>query len=180
MPTLRITQRSEGPGRYRAEVRLEGDGLAPLTAESPFQFEMTPQEHEDVRWYLEDFLQYPHDPAPRIAARIEKRMREIGQRLFEAVFESSKHAERLWGKVCENLDTVRVEIVSSVEGATSMVAACSPPERGSTLLRICMTNRPLSASPFAASGVASPLDSSARMSVQVFRAPAARGFVGSS
>jgi hypothetical protein len=40
------------------------------------------QDQEDIRWYLEDYLQYPLEPAPKIAARIESRMAEPGAELF--------------------------------------------------------------------------------------------------
>ena len=86
MNTLRITQTAEALNRYRVEVALEGDGLPPGSAHSAFEFERTPQDQEDLRWYLEDYLQYPHDPAPEIAARIEQRMTDVGSTLFEKVF----------------------------------------------------------------------------------------------
>jgi hypothetical protein len=52
------------------------------TAESRFSFVVPDQQREDIRWYLEDFLQYPLDPAPKIAARIEKDMADLGRRLW--------------------------------------------------------------------------------------------------
>ena len=60
MLTLRLSQ---SPGRV--EISLEGDGLPRQTAASEFSFTLSPQDQEDIRWYLEDFLQYPLDPAPR-------------------------------------------------------------------------------------------------------------------
>jgi hypothetical protein len=84
MLTLRLTQVAEGPDQHRVDLRLEGDG-APQTAVSRFKFAVSEQDREDVRWYLEDFLQYPLDPAPTIAARIEGRMAEIGRELFKGV-----------------------------------------------------------------------------------------------
>ena len=74
MLILRLTQSLEGPDRHRIEIALEGDGRARQTAVSAFSFALTPQDREDVRWYLEDFLDYPFDPNPAIAARIERRM----------------------------------------------------------------------------------------------------------
>ena len=68
MLQLRIQQHSLAEGRHRVEIALEGDG-ARRTAESTFAFSLPPQDEEDLRWYLEDFLQYPQDPAPTIAAR---------------------------------------------------------------------------------------------------------------
>lgn len=73
MTTLRITQAAQGDHRFRIEIALEGEGVVPQSASAAFKFEQTPQDAEDLRWYLEDYLQYPHDPAPDIAARIERR-----------------------------------------------------------------------------------------------------------
>ncbi len=120
MPTLRITQRTEPEGKYRVEIALEGDGLPRQTATATFPFEMTAQDHEDLRWYLEDYLQYPFDPAPTIAARIEDRMAAIGRELFEKVFQSDEQSRRLWAKVYENLSNIRVEVVTGVREAAAI------------------------------------------------------------
>ena len=86
MLTLRLTQHAETQaGHYRVEVALEGDGLPRQTATARFDFRLTAQEQEDQRWYLEDYLEHPFDPAPKIAARIEERLAEIGTELFRAV-----------------------------------------------------------------------------------------------
>jgi len=102
--TLRLTQFTEGEDKYRVEIALEGSGLPRQTVTSRFDFKLTDQYQEDIRWYLEDFLQYPHDPAPRIAARIEERMAEIGTKLFKALFHSSDDARDLWAplRACLN------------------------------------------------------------------------------
>jgi hypothetical protein len=44
---------------------------------------------EGLRWYLEDYLQYPQEPAPAIARRIEGRLAEVGTELFRALFQAS-------------------------------------------------------------------------------------------
>src|SRR4029077_6147812 len=80
---LRLTQHAAGEDRHRVEISLEGDG-ARRTAESTFAFRLSPQDEEGMRWYLEDFLQYPQAPAPTIARRIEGRMAEMGAELFKA------------------------------------------------------------------------------------------------
>jgi hypothetical protein len=120
MSRLRIKQSAAGPDQYRADLEfVEGRG-APLTATAAFPFRMTPQDQEDLRWYLEDFLQYPHDPAPTLAARIERRMAEIGTQLFTAVFEGNRDAERLWARLYDRLDEADVEVVTSVEASTAV------------------------------------------------------------
>lgn len=118
MYTLRLTQATEAPDRYRVEVALEGEGLPRQTATNSFTFQLTPQDQEDLRWYLEDYLQNPHDPGPRIAARIERRLTEIGVALFKAVFQANDDARDLWANLRRQLNDTRVEIVTEVREST--------------------------------------------------------------
>jgi hypothetical protein len=120
MPTLRLTQIVAGPESYLVEVALEGDGLPRQTALATFCFQLTAQDQEDLRWYLEDYLQYPQDPAPAIAARIEGRMAELGTRLFKELFQSSDDARDLWATLRTRLNDTRVEIVAPVREATAL------------------------------------------------------------
>lgn len=115
-----MTQISEGEDRYRVEIALEGDGLPRQTAVSEFDFALSAQDREDLRWYLEDYLQYPQDPAPKIAARIEGRMAELGTALFKAVFQSNDDARDLWAALRPQLNDARVEIATGVEGANAI------------------------------------------------------------
>lgn len=111
MLQLRLTQRSAGKNRHRVEVSLGGAG-ARRAFESTFEFLLLDQDEEDLRWYLEDYLQYPEDPAPAIARRVEERMAEIGTGLFRAIFEASDEARGLWTALCGQLPKVRIEVVT--------------------------------------------------------------------
>jgi len=115
MLELRLTQHPAKRGRHKVEIALEGDG-ARRTAESTFAFALSSQDEEAMRWYLEDFLQYPQEPAPKIAERIEERLAAIGRELFEAVFKSPG-ALALWNKMNDRLPETRVEIVTGVAEA---------------------------------------------------------------
>ncbi|MFV9629482.1 MAG: hypothetical protein ACNYWM_00140 [Methanosarcinales archaeon] len=118
--TLRLTQFTEDKDKYRIEIALEGGGLPRQTATSHYNFKLTDQDQEDIRWYLEDFLQYPHDPAPKIAARIEKRMAQIGTELFKALFQSSDDARDLCATLRTPLNDTRIEIITTVREATAI------------------------------------------------------------
>jgi len=111
MPLLRLTQRAESqPDTYHVEVALEGHGLARRTAQARFSFHLTARDHEELRWYLEDYLKRPAHPAPLIAARVEERMAAIGDELFRAVFHADDDAREIWTKVRDGLGETRVEI----------------------------------------------------------------------
>ncbi len=120
MLTLRLTQFSDGPDRYRVEIALEGDGVPRQTAVSQFPFKVSAQDREDLRWYLEEFLQYPLDPAPIVAARVERRMAAIGVELFKAIFQSNNDARDLGAKMRGKLNGARVEIIAGVREATAL------------------------------------------------------------
>ncbi|MCI2430466.1 CHAT domain-containing protein [Candidatus Acetothermia bacterium] len=124
--TLRLTQHAETqPDRYHVEAAFEGkdskgNEIPRQIANARFNFKLTAQEQEDIRWYLEDYLQYPLDPAPKIAARIEKRMAEIGVELFEAIFQSGEDGRDLWATLRALLNETRVEIVTEVREAAAI------------------------------------------------------------
>lgn len=116
---LRLKQHPVAEGRHRVEIDLTGDG-APRAATSTFAFGLSPQDEEDLRWYLEDFLQYPQDPAPTIARRIEGRMAEVGEELFRAVFQASEDARDLWAEMRKRLPETRIEIITGVAEAATI------------------------------------------------------------
>jgi tetratricopeptide (TPR) repeat protein len=112
---LRLRQASDGNNRYRVTVELDRNG-ARRSAEPRFDFQLSAQDQEDIRWYLEDFLQYPIDPAPAIAARIERRMTEIGVDLFTKVLGTTP----VWHEVRHDLSETRIEIETTVKDATAV------------------------------------------------------------
>lgn len=118
MMLLRLTQHSAGNGEYHINVRFEGDRGAPQSFDARFHLVLTPQDQENLRWYLEEFLSAPFDPAPTIAARIEKRMDKIGETLFQAVFQSNDDGRDLWATLRPRLNDIRVEVFTEVEEAT--------------------------------------------------------------
>src|ERR1700759_2993502 len=111
MLQLRIRQHAVAEGRHRVEIDLLSDG-APRAAVSTFDFRLSSQDEEDLRWYLEDFLQYPEKPAPTIARRIEGRMAELGTELFAGVFQANDDARDVWGRVRERLGGAGVGVVT--------------------------------------------------------------------
>jgi len=130
MSTLHLSQFAEKDDTFRVELSL--DGGSPVRTR--FTFALSPQDQEDLRWYLEDYLQYPLDPAPKIAARVEERMRSIGTQLFKNVFESGEPARRLWARLQPTLSETRIQISTEIQQATAI-----PWE----LLRDPLTDEPL-------------------------------------
>jgi tetratricopeptide (TPR) repeat protein len=134
MPTLRLVQEAVDPssGTHRIAVEFEGAGPR-LTATAQVRLAMDQRELERLRWYLEEYLEYPIDPAPTIAGQVEARLVALGRDLFAQVF-ADREATRLWDRAESGLAGTRVEVVTDVVGATAI-----PWE----LLRDPLTNTPL-------------------------------------
>jgi tetratricopeptide (TPR) repeat protein len=64
---------------------------------------------ELVRWYLEEYAEYPGYPAPTIAAKAEAELARAGADLFAQVF-ASTDAAGIWDRARERLGEVRVEV----------------------------------------------------------------------
>jgi tetratricopeptide (TPR) repeat protein len=100
------------------DLVLEGVGGARRAAVARLGVGLSGQDREDVRWYLEDYLQYPVAPAPAIAARVEGRLAELGAELFGQVFAADRDAIRLWDGLAGVLPQLRVEVDAGVAGAS--------------------------------------------------------------
>lgn len=116
---VRMRRLTRGSRRRVPEVALEGDGARQVGV-ARFGWQMEPQDREDIRWYLEDYLQYPIGPAPTIAGRVERRLAELGRELFGKVFESDRDTTRLWDALSDHLPDTRVEVVTTVEDAAAV------------------------------------------------------------
>jgi tetratricopeptide (TPR) repeat protein len=120
-PVLQIIQQQgTGPDRHRAILTFTEEGWAPHLVTLEFGFSLSDQDREDIRWYLEDYLEFAEDPAPQIAARIERRMAEIGNELYRALFQGSDDARDLWAALRPRLGEARIEVVASVQAATAI------------------------------------------------------------
>jgi hypothetical protein len=65
MTTLRIVHRTgSGPDSHSVSVSLEAEGQAPQEFGTEFVFTFPDDEQGELCWYLEEYLQYPLDPAP--------------------------------------------------------------------------------------------------------------------
>jgi CHAT domain-containing protein len=117
MLVLRIAQAGSGPDEHMVQLLLEGEGVQAF-ATSRFRFSLSPQDQEDIRWYLEDYLEAPFDPGPVIAARVERRLTQIGEDLFLKLFPAGSEARALWDRLRNRLGEHRVELAAEMaEGA---------------------------------------------------------------
>ena len=118
-PTLRLTQTGSQDNRHTIELEWLDAGPR-QTATATVEMALTEQDQRDLAWYVEEYAEYPFEPHPQRAARIEARMRALGSELFNTLFASNTRTLRLWAKVAEHLADLRVEIVTDAEGATAL------------------------------------------------------------
>lgn len=118
MQKLRITT-TGGADVSLVMLSLEGAG-ATRTAQVKLEIPLDDSDREDLRWYLEDYLAYPVDPAPAIAARIEERIRSLGIALFDSIFRADDDTRAIWSAIASGLAQTRIEIAAGQPDAPSV------------------------------------------------------------
>lgn len=119
-PTLRIQQTSPGAGRHQVRLTLKRPGQPDLEAEATIDFALTPQEQEDLRWYMEDYLQGT-DPAHAIEVeQVEAWMRERGEELYTKVLAANLNTQAIWFAVREQLAELRIEVATTIAEAAAI------------------------------------------------------------
>jgi hypothetical protein len=145
---LRATVSSPRAEHFEADLSLELDGRPSHVARTQFEVAVTPQDHEDLRWYREIYPHYPRNPKPDIASRIEARAQRLGMLLFRGLFESGAGARRLWQIAAENLSRTRIEIMPADSASGTLPwDLISEGVRGQPLCRraqslVCIDSKP--------------------------------------
>ncbi|MFL5834610.1 MAG: TIR domain-containing protein, partial [Solirubrobacterales bacterium] len=92
---IRILFDAGEDGSYRA--RLTDGEKQTLGIEVPFAPFLGEDDYEDLRWYLEDFMDLPDGGAVVRATGVERRLQQWGRRLHDAIFSSSENRTPLVG-----------------------------------------------------------------------------------
>lgn len=87
MTTLHIRQRPVQDGKYAITLTLKRPPQADLEAEASIEFALTEQEQEDLRWYLEDYLQVAGSVEAVTVAQVEAMMKSRGEELYNKVLD---------------------------------------------------------------------------------------------
>src|SRR5215472_13741221 len=116
LPELRISDIPSGPGERRRVELTWADGQARRAAVAVLAGAGAgDQDGELIRWYLEEYAEYPAKPAPERARRAEAALAAAGSDLFDRVF-ASRDAAVIWGLARDRLPGARV-VVDSDPGA---------------------------------------------------------------
>lgn len=120
MPTLHIRQDAPKDGHYPVRLTLKRHGQPDLEAEAIIEFALTEQEQEDIRWYLEDYLQHADVVEAVTVEQIEERMTARGEELYTKVLAANGDTQALWLSIRNDLADLRVEIATGVAEAASI------------------------------------------------------------
>ena len=74
MTTLHIRQRPLNERKYPIALALKRLGQPDLEAEATIEFALTPHEQEDLRWYLEEYMDLPDGGAVVRAQGVERKL----------------------------------------------------------------------------------------------------------
>src|SRR6185369_15769822 len=120
MIKLHIRQDNPTDGVYPIRLTLKRDGAPDVEAEAKIEFALTDQEQNDLRWYLEDYLQHGGAAEATVAQQVESLIRSRGEELYEKVLAANESTRALWYSIRNELADLRVEIATGVLEAASI------------------------------------------------------------
>ena len=118
--TLSIRQNVPVDGKYLIRLTLKRPGQPELEAEATIEFALTPQEQEELRWYLEDYLQKADIVEKVQVEQIENLMKERGEQLYTKVLTDNPRTQAIWFAIREQLADLLVEIRPEIAEAASI------------------------------------------------------------
>ena len=93
MNELRVTFATDGDSAYRAQL-TDADGNT-LGVEVPIRLFLTEADYENLRWYLEDYMDLPDGGAVIRAQHIEEDLERWGRRLHDDLFTAEENRDLL-------------------------------------------------------------------------------------
>ena len=94
--------------RVRVSYRPQ-EGAQAQERETEFTFAVTEEQRRLIQWYLEEYLLYPWGELRQRASRVEELMTQLGEELFQAVFDNRETAA-LYAHVADDLPDSRIVI----------------------------------------------------------------------
>lgn len=119
-PTLQIRQKCAGEGKHTIRLTLKRPGQPDLEAEADIRFTLSPQEQDDLRWYMEDYLQRLESVEEVQVEQIEAWMKQRGEELYTKVLAANLGMQAIWFAVRERLADLRIEITTGIPEAASI------------------------------------------------------------
>ena len=120
MTTLRIRQRTVSARKHDIHLALKRPDQADIEAQAEIEYALTPQEQEEIRWYMEDYLQHAESVEEVHVQQIEERMKRRGEELYTKVLAANQNTQAIWFAVREQLADLRIEITTGIAEAASI------------------------------------------------------------
>lgn len=120
MTTLRIEQGPPQDGKYPITLRHLVDGVQKRTATATIEFALSDQEQEELRWYLEDYLQKAAVIEAEVVQQVTDMIRQRGIELYQKVFTANANTQAVWFAVRDQLADLRIEISTGIAEAASI------------------------------------------------------------
>lgn len=120
MTTLHIRQGAPNENQYPIRLTLKRTGQPDMEAEADIQFALTEQEQDDLRWYLEDYLERAEAVEAVAVQQVEALMKARGEELYNKVLAYNGDTQALWFSIRNDLANLRVEITTGVAEAASI------------------------------------------------------------
>jgi hypothetical protein len=118
--TLHIAQKAIEGGKHAVELTLKRPDQPELTGEAKIEFELTPQEQEELRWYMEDYVTRTEAVEKVEPEQVEQWMKRRGDELYTKVLAANLGTQAIWFAVREQLADLRVEITTGIAEAASI------------------------------------------------------------
>ncbi len=103
MTILQIRQDAPKDAHYPVRLTLKRHGQPALEAEANIEFALTVQEQEDIRWYLEDYLQNADVVEAVTVEQVEEQMKARGEELYTKVLAANGDTQALWFSIRNDL-----------------------------------------------------------------------------
>jgi len=120
MTILHIRQDAPHDSHYPIRLTLKRAGQPDLEAEASIHFVVTDQEHEELRWYMEDYLTRMESVEAVQIEQVEQWMKQRGVELYSKVLDDNQNTRAVWFAVREQLADLRVEITTGITEAASI------------------------------------------------------------
>ena len=120
MTTLHIRQDALQDGHYGIRLTLKRSGQPDLEASANIEFALTPEEQEELRWYMEDYLPQAESVPEVQVEQIEQWIKRRGEELYNRVLDDNQNTRAVWFAVREQLADLRVEITTGIAEAASI------------------------------------------------------------
>ena len=120
MTTLHIRQDALQDGRYAIRLTLKRRDQPDQDAMANIELAVTPEEQEELRWYMEDYLMRAESVEEVQVEQVEQWMKQRGEELYDKVLDDNQNTRAIWFAVREQLADLRVEITTGIAEAASI------------------------------------------------------------